>query len=150
MKKIIRVTTIPGSLGGLLSGQLKYMSNYYEVLGVSSKGIDSRLDKVGIKEGIRVEAVDMTRQITPYKDLVALWKLYQLFKRESPFIVHSHTPKGGVLAMFASRLANVPHRLHTVAGLPLEEANGLKRFVLNFVEKLTYRSQLKSILILLV
>src|SRR5690606_4887359 len=36
--------------------------------------------------------------------------------------------------------AGVPHRLHTVAGLPLMEATGTKRGILNFVEKLTYRS----------
>ncbi|WP_396601137.1 glycosyltransferase family 4 protein [Algibacter sp. R77976] len=139
MKKIIRVTTVPASLGGLLTGQLKFMSNHYEILGVSSKGKDNQINKVSEKEDIRVESIEMTRQITPFKDLIAVWKLYKLFKRESPHIVHSHTPKAGTLAMFAAYLAKVPQRLHTIAGLPLLEARGVKRKVLNTVEYFTYK-----------
>ncbi|WP_136481128.1 glycosyltransferase family 4 protein [Cognatitamlana onchidii] len=137
-KKIIRVTTVPGSLGGLLKGQLKYMSTYYEIIGVSSYGPNGLLQKLSEQEGIKVHAVEMTRTITPFKDIKAVWKLYKVFKKEQPFIVHSHTPKAGTLSMVASWLAGVPHRLHTIAGLPLVEATGFKRFVLNTVETLTY------------
>jgi glycosyltransferase involved in cell wall biosynthesis len=45
--------------------------------------------------------------------------------------------------MLASYFSNVPIRLHTVAGLPLLEAVGIKRIILNFVEKLTYRLSTK-------
>jgi glycosyltransferase involved in cell wall biosynthesis len=80
----------------------------------------------------------MTRQITPFKDLVSVYKLYKYFKKEQPKIVHSHTPKAGTVAMLAAKLANVPLRLHTIAGLPLLEASGNKRRLLNFVEKITH------------
>lgn len=45
--------------------------------------------------------------------------------------------------MLASKLARVPVRLHTVAGLPLIEATGFKRKILDFVEKLTYKCATK-------
>ncbi|AZQ58478.1 glycosyltransferase family 1 protein [Maribacter sp. MJ134] len=143
-QKLIRVTTVPASLGGLLRGQLKFMSNHYEVLGVSSAICGAKtafidvLENVGKEQGCRVFAVEMTRQITPIADLKATWKLYRLFKREKPFIVHTHTPKAGTLGMIAAYLAKVPHRLHTIAGLPLLVAKGRKRTLLNIVEKLTY------------
>ncbi|MEB3348202.1 glycosyltransferase family 4 protein [Aquimarina gracilis] len=136
--KIIRVTTVPISLGRLLEGQLKFMSQYYEVVGVSSKG-DDMLQKVGKQEGVRVIPVEMTRKITPFKDLMAVYQLYKIFKKERPYIVHSHTPKAGTLSMLAAKLASVPHRLHTIAGLPLLEARGAKRLLLDTVEKFTYR-----------
>lgn len=136
-KKLIRVTTVPYSLGGLLRGQLKYMSAYFEVVGIASSG-EGHLDKVGLQEGIRTIPVEMTRKITPFKDLKALWKLYRIFRKEKPFFVHTHTPKAGLLGMIASYLARVPHRLHDIAGLPLVEATGLKLVVLKMVEKLTY------------
>tara|TARA_R110002049_G_scaffold296797_1_gene485187 strand:+ start:19765 stop:20919 length:1155 start_codon:yes stop_codon:yes gene_type:complete len=136
-KKIIRITTVPMSLGGLLTGQLKYMSDYYEIIGVASDG-DGTLANIGIQEGIKVFPIEMTRSITPFRDLRAIWQLYIFLKREKPFIVHSHTPKAGTVGMIAAFLAGVPHRLHTIAGLPLLEAQGGKRKVLDIVEKITY------------
>lgn len=142
MKKIIRVTTVPISLGGLLQGQLKYMSQHFEIIGISSEGKiennKSEILHVGNREGIQVIPVEMTRKITPIKDLRAVYQLYKIFNRETPDIVHSHTPKAGTLAMLAARLAKVPHRLHTIAGLPLLEATGNKRKLLDTVEKVTY------------
>lgn len=135
-KKLIRITTVPISLDKLLSGQLAFMNQFYSVIGISSE--KEYLEKIAIKEGIKVHAVTMTRQITPIKDIISVLKLYFFFKKEKPFIVHTHTPKAGIVGMMAARLAGVPHRLHTIAGLPLLEASGNKRKLLNFVEKMTY------------
>lgn len=91
-----------------------------------------------LKENIRVIPLKMTRTISPISDLRSLWNFYRLCKREKPHIVHSHTPKAGIIGMLGAKLAGVPIRLHTVAGLPLMEANGIKRKILVSVEKLTY------------
>ena len=142
MKKIIRVTTVPMSLGGLLKGQLKFMSKYFKVVGISSEGNvegdTEALNNVGLEEGIDVIGVMMTRKITPIQDLKSVYKLYKVFKKEKPLIVHSHTPKAGTVSMLAAKLAGVPNRLHTIAGLPLLVAKGPKRQLLNIVEKFTY------------
>lgn len=135
-RKLIRITTVPGSLLKLLEGQLSYMNQWFEVIGISSQ--KDNLQKVRVQENIRVEHIEMTRQITPIRDIKSVVQLYLFFKKEKPFIVHTHTPKAGTVGMFAAKMAGVPHRFHTVAGLPLLEANGIKRKVLNFVEKLTY------------
>lgn len=142
MKKIIRVVTIPNSFGGLLKGQLKFMTSYFDVIGISSYealvGTKVNLDKVVKTENIRVFPVEMTRKITPIKDLKAVYNLYKILKKEKPEIVHSHTPKAGTIAMLAAKLAGTPNRLHTIAGLPLLEATGAKRILLDAVEKFTY------------
>lgn len=134
--KLIRITTVPGSLKGLLKGQHRFMSSHFEVIGVSSAG--EALQEVEKDEGIRVVPVEMTRTISPLKDLKSLWQLYKLFKKEKPLIVHTHTPKAGTAGMMAAWLARVPIRLHTIAGLPLLEATGAKRRLLDWVEKITY------------
>ena len=137
MRKIIRITTVPASLKTLLKGQLKYVSqNGYDVIGVSSEGFE--LNEVAVNESVRVFALNMTRTISPIKDLISLLNLYILLIREKPDIVHTHTPKAGTIGMIASFLARIPVRLHTVAGLPLMEVNGAKRILLNIVEKITY------------
>lgn len=135
-KTLIRITTVPISLEKLLSGQLLFMSNYYTVVAVSSE--NKNLQKLGKSLGISTFYVQLTRQITPLKDFLALVKLFLYFKRTKPFIVHTHTPKAGTVGMIAAKLAGVPNRLHTVAGLPLLETLGKKRRLLDFVEKLTY------------
>jgi glycosyltransferase involved in cell wall biosynthesis len=134
--KLIRITTVATSLKILLKGQLSFMKDHYEVIGVSTG--DSDLEDVATTEGVRVVPVAMTRTISPWKDLRSVYKLYRLFKQEKPMIVHTHTPKAGIVGMMAARFAGVKIRLHTVAGLPLMEAKGVKRIVLNWVEKLTY------------
>ena len=97
--KLIRITTVPLSLSVLLKDQLRYMSDHFEVLAVSSP--DKILEQVGIREGVRTAPITMTRAITPVKDIKALWKLYRLLKKEKPAIVHTHTPKAGLLGMMA-------------------------------------------------
>lgn len=135
--KLFRVTTVPESLKILLKGQHIFMStNGFEVIGVSSAG--STLYEVSKEEEIRVIEIEMSRKITPINDFFSVYHLYKVIKKEKPIIVHSHTPKAGIVSMLAAKLANVPIRLHTVAGLPLMEATGMKRKVLNFVEKITY------------
>jgi len=142
MLKLIRITTVPISLQTLLKGQHRFMSeNGFKVIGVSSKG--KELTEVSNNESISVIELEMTRVISPLKDLRSLWNFYKLCKKERPLIIHSHTPKAGIVAMLAAKLSGVPIRLHTVAGLPLMEATGTKRKILDFVEKQTYASATK-------
>lgn len=134
--KLIRITTIPLSLEKLLEGQLRFMNDYFEVTAISSE--KQRLKKYGEREGVATFFLPLTRKITPIKDIVSVFKLYKFLVKEQPSIVHTHTPKAGIVGMMAAFFARVPLRLHTVAGLPLMEAKGVKRKVLTLVEKLTY------------
>ena len=135
-KKLIRITTVPISLEKLLENQLRFMKENYLVTAISAD--KERLLTFGEEEGVSTFHLELTRKITPIKDVIAVLKLYTYLKKEKPQIVHTHTPKAGMVGMLASYLAKVPNRLHTVAGLPLLESKGFKRKVLNFVEKITY------------
>ncbi|QYA26052.1 glycosyltransferase family 4 protein [Gramella sp. MT6] len=112
------------------------MSRFYEVTAVSAER--NRLEQYGKDNGVQIFPVEMTRAITPIQDLKSLFQLYRFLKKEKPLIVHTHTPKAGIIGMLAAKMAGVPIRLHTVAGLPLLETTGNKRKVLDTVEKLTY------------
>lgn len=137
-KKLIRITTAPMALKYLLKGQMSFMSkNGFDVIMISADG--QELNDVIESEKCKHFIVPFTRKITIIKDLYATYKLYRILIREKPDIVHTHTPKAGIVGMLASYFARVPARLHTVAGLPLVETTGFKRFILNFVERLTYR-----------
>jgi glycosyltransferase involved in cell wall biosynthesis len=135
--KLLRVTTIPMSLRYLLRGQPRWMSEQgIEVHLASADG--QEISNIVEFEGVDHHIVPMTRAMTPLKDIISIWKMYQLLKREKFDIVHSHTPKAGFVAMIAARLAGVKIRLHTVAGLPLMTSSGLKKWMLTRIEKITY------------
>jgi glycosyltransferase involved in cell wall biosynthesis len=139
MPKLIRVTTVPISLKLLLAGQMKYMKEAgWDVLMVSADG--KEINEIEKGEGCTHYTVPFTRKITPLHDIVCLWKLYGLFKQEKPDIVHSHTPKAGLLSMWAAKLAGVKVRIHTVAGLPYMVAEKQKKSLLVQMEKSTYAS----------
>lgn len=136
MAKLFRITTVPISVEKLLGKQLTFMDQYFDVTAISAD--KDYLERVGKELGVKTHAIEMTRKITPIQDLKSLWQMYNYFRKEKPEIVHSHTPKAGLIGMLAAKLAGVKVRLHTVAGLPLMETSGLKRKVLNQVERLTY------------
>lgn len=136
MPKLIRLTTAPLSLKVLLANQMRYVREHgFDVLMVSSDG--KELKDVLENEQCRHEIIPMTRRMTPMADLKCLWMLYRLFKKERPDIVHSHTPKAGLLAMMAARMAGVKIRIHTIAGLRFMTSNGMGRRILVSMEKLT-------------
>lgn len=139
MPKLIRVTTAPISLNVLLRGQMRYMQdNGFEVVMVSSDG--KELATVLQNEGCRHHIIPMTRRMTPFADLRCLWLLYRFFKKEKPDIVHSHTPKAGLLAMLAARMAGIKIRIHTIAGLRFVTTKGLSRRILVMMERWTGRA----------
>jgi len=121
----------------LLPGQMKFMQqNGFDVLMISADGPE--LPDVIQNELCRHIVVPMTRKITPLQDLRCLIQLFKIFKQEKPAIVHTHTPKAGLLGMLAAKLAGVKVRIHTVAGMPLMVEKGAKLRLLKFIEKLTY------------
>lgn len=97
----------------------------------------------GLTEAIKEQespcrTIILTRQISPMKDLWAVVQFWLVCLRENPQIVHSHTPKAGLVGMLAAWLARVPIRIHTVAGLPVENAQGWKKKLLTITERITY------------
>ena len=134
--RLMRITTVPLSLHKLLRGQMAFMkSQGFEVLMVSSDGPE--VNDVIKNENCPHHVIPMTRKITPIQDLICLIKLIRLMRKFRPDIVHSHTPKAGLLGMLAAKITGVPIRIHTIAGLPLMESSGFKRYLLKNVEKLT-------------
>jgi glycosyltransferase involved in cell wall biosynthesis len=79
----------------------------------------------------------MERHISILNDYKALWKIWRTFRKEKPTMVHSMTPKAGMLCMVAAWLAGVPVRVHTFTGLVFPTSTGLKRRILMFTDWLT-------------
>lgn len=134
-RKIIRASTVPQSLDVFCKGMLKELSEKYEVVALSSPG--EPLERVREREGVRTIAVPMERHISLMKDLKALLTMIKTLRKEHPYMIHSITPKAGLLCMVAGKLTGVPVRIHTFTGLVWPTSTGLKRRILMLTDKLT-------------
>lgn len=134
-KKIIRASTIPTSLNSFCRGMLAELNEKYEVVAVSTPG--PALIELAEREGVRTIAVPMERHISLWKDLLSLIRMVRVFMIERPAMVHSMTPKAGLICMMAGWLTRVPVRVHTFTGLVWPTSTGLKRKILMFTDRLT-------------
>jgi glycosyltransferase involved in cell wall biosynthesis len=100
---------------------------------LSSPGAE--LERFASEEGVTAHAVPIERRIAPGNDLRAIARLVQLFRRLQPDLVHSHTPKGGLLGTIAARAARVPRAVYHMRGLPLQTATGSTRRMLWLSER---------------
>lgn len=135
MKKILRVSTVPISLNSLLKGQLKMLSENYEVVGVSSPG--KELEEVQQREGVRIISLPMKRHISLGNDFISLMRMIYILIRERPAMIHSITPKAGLISMLGGWITRVPVRMHTFTGLLFPTAIGLKKKLLIWIDRLT-------------
>lgn len=133
--RIIRVTTVSQSLGFCREVMLKMRALGYEIMAVSSPG--EYLDKLRDNDGFHIAEVPMERHISLVKDMRSLLAMFRVLRREKPHIVHSATPKAGLITMVAAKLARVPIRIHTFTGLVWPTSIGIKRKVLIFTDWLT-------------
>lgn len=135
-KKIIRASTIGLSLNIFCKDLLRELADEgYEVVALSSP--DEDLREVEKREKVRAVGVQMERRMSPLKDIVSLVKLVRVFAKEKPDMVHSMTPKAGLLCMVAGWMTGVPVRVHTFTGLVWPTAQGLSRRILMLTDKLT-------------
>ena len=135
MKKIIRACTVPMSIKYFVEGLLPDLKKKYEVVLLSSPGHE--MDEAVVKHGVKGIAVPMERHISFKHDIVSLWRMIRVFRREKPAMVHSMTPKAGLLCMVAAWLTRVPVRIHTFTGLVWPTEKGLKRRILMATDRLT-------------
>lgn len=131
------MTTAAVTMNIVLKGQLSYLSREFDITGITSYD-PKHFEEIRSREKISLMAVEMERTISPLKDLKSLWQLFSIFRKNKPHIVHTHTPKAGLLGMLAAFFAGVEIKIHTVGGIPWMEVKGAKRGLLKAMEKLTY------------
>lgn len=132
--KIIRTCTISQSVG-LFDGMIPELKKKgYNVLTISSDGPELQMIR---SSGGRTLIVEMQRRISLLKDFKSLWRMIKVFRKEKPAMVHSMTPKAGLICMLAAWWSGVPVRVHTFTGLVFPTSKGLKRRILMATDWLT-------------
>jgi glycosyltransferase involved in cell wall biosynthesis len=101
--------------------------------------VDDRVFLESMALPVRVISVPIRRKVSPWWDLVALFRLVFLFRRHRFQMVHSISPKGGLLGIVAAWMSGVPVRVHTFQGEVWATRRGLWRAILRFLDRLVAR-----------
>jgi glycosyltransferase involved in cell wall biosynthesis len=131
--RLLIATTVPETLTVILRDQPRFLSQHFDVALVTSPG--SELSTLA-HEGVPVHAVPMQRGISPIRDFVSVCRMVWLMLKLRPDIVHSYTPKAGLVCMLAAWVCRVPVRVHTFTGLIWPTAQGWKQSLLKVVDRL--------------
>jgi glycosyltransferase involved in cell wall biosynthesis len=131
---LVSLSADPISIDVLQCGQLAYFRELgFEVKAVASPG--PALLRAAERERVQAIPISISREISPWHDVISLFHLWHLFRRLKPDIVNAGTPKAGLLGMLAARLAGVPVRVYTQRGLRLETCRGWKQWLLTWTER---------------
>ncbi|MFA0477119.1 glycosyltransferase [Vibrio breoganii] len=134
MKKLFIITTVPMTLSTILKGQPHHLNKHYDVTIVSSKS--DELKECAVREGVTSLGVTMNRDITVIRDIFSIIKMIVILLKHKPDIIHSYTPKAGLVSMISGFVCRTPIRVHTFTGLIFPTSIGFKKKVLKLVDKI--------------
>ena len=132
--RMVIVTTVPETLATILRDQPRFLGRFLDVELATSPGTE--LKEIESKERARVHSVNMVRGIDPWQDFFSVIKMIGLLLKIRPDIVHSYTPKAGLVTMLSSFICRVPIRVHTFTGLIFPTQAGLRRKLLMWIDRL--------------
>lgn len=133
--RIARISTVPFFVVAQLKHQIAALGAHGAKVSVVTSD-EPEMSLLHGLSGVTCVAIDIPRSIEPWRDLCALIRLYQFFRRERIQIAHSTTPKAGLLVALAAYFAGVPVRLHTFTGQPWVTMRGIKRWLARASDKL--------------
>lgn len=144
-QKILHIIAVSFSINYFFGKQFLYLNakkgNEYHLGCTSSKELIELSQTLGY---IPFE-VEITRNISPIKDLKAIFKIYKYIKKNKIAKVVGHTPKGGMIAMIASFFANISDRIYFRHGIIYETSTGFKKILLKNIDALTGRLATKVV-----
>lgn len=135
MKKILFVTAVPETASAFLSGYLNTLADEYDVHFATSLSGHTSVDKVSTK--VTLHDIEIARKPSIAKDILSLFHLWKLIRKEQFDVVHSVTPKAGLVTQLAAFLARIPNRFHTFTGQVWATKTGIKRTLLKWLDKLS-------------
>jgi glycosyltransferase involved in cell wall biosynthesis len=133
LRSVCFVVSSPLTLKCFLLDQIAALSHAYHLTCIANWNGPAGLQQWGDAD-VPLVSVPIERPISPSHDLRALWTLRRYFRANGTDVVHSFTPKAGLLAMTAAALAGVPVRIHTFTGQVWATRSGLARTMLKALD----------------
>jgi glycosyltransferase involved in cell wall biosynthesis len=134
MPTVMFVVTTPFAVNAFLANHMVTLSEYYRIILCTNFYAYNLLPSLINK--VEVHHIPFERKISLVTDIKSLLKLIALVRQVRPVVIHSITPKAGMLAMLAGLVAGVPNRWHTFTGQVWATKQGLARRALKAFDRL--------------
>jgi len=132
--KICIVVSSEMTIKAFLKKQIIALAKQYEVTLILNTGNRDFAAQNGLP--VKVIPLAIERAIHPVADLLALCRLAYLFRQHRFDLIHSVTPKAGLLAMLAGKISNIPIRIHTFTGQVWATRQGFSHGLLKNMDRL--------------
>ena len=134
MNKLLIITTIDATFKYILKNQPKYLNHYFSVTVGSNNRLG--LKEYAISKSLNYIHIPMNRKISPFSDLKTIFYLSRALIKNKPDIIHSYTPKAGMVCAISGYLCRIPIRIHTFTGLIFPYRNSFIRYILSIIDSL--------------
>ena len=132
--KIAIVSAVPETILAFMSKHLQALSGEYLTYAVCSNA--GNISNERLIPEVVYKDISIDRNISPFKDLISLFKLIHFFKSRQFTLVQSITPKAGLLSMLAAWICRVPIRVHVFTGQVWVTRSGFSRWYLKGFDRL--------------
>ena len=144
MKKICFVVSNSFFVNAFLHEPIKTLSDKYLIYLIcnTSNQDNIEINHPNIK---KIYSINIKRNIAPLNDIKSLVKICKIIKKEGFDVVHTHTPKAGLIGITASYIMNVKNRFHTFTGQVWISKKGFLRYLLIKLDQMVIRMSTKII-----
>jgi glycosyltransferase involved in cell wall biosynthesis len=132
-RKVCFVATVDVAISSFLIGHLLQLQKLYDLTIITN--VSGKVNFLDFGVNAKVINLKFSRKFSLFSDFYCLLKLFYIFRREKFSVVHSITPKAGLLSMLASFFSKVPFRVHCFTGQPWALNTGIKRLFLKYIDK---------------
>ena len=133
-KKLLIITTSVKTFSYILKEQPAYLNKYFSVCVGSSES--ELIKKYAVIQGVKYLSIPMYRKINPISDIKSIFYLIIELLKYRPDIIHSYTPKAGMVCAISGYLCRIPIRIHTFTGLIFPYKKPFMHFILKIIDSL--------------
>ena len=131
---VMFVVTTPFAVNAFLANHIAALLTNSKV--ILCTNLDAYKLAPALLNSVELHHIPFSRRVSLGTDLKSLLMLTALVRQARPAVIHSITPKAGLLAMLAGLMGRVPNRWHTFTGQVWATKLGLSRSALMAIDRI--------------
>jgi glycosyltransferase involved in cell wall biosynthesis len=132
-QRILFIASEPMSVVAFMLPHIRVLNDLLDVQVMANTNDSTILQRRGVD--VCIESLPLVRAIAPWADIKAFWYLFWRLRRGGTSVVHTITPKAGLIGMAAAWMVRIPVRVHSFTGQVWVTRSGPMRWLLKAADK---------------